>query len=201
MPGRSTLSLLLVALPVSLSFVGVGPVRGPTSALRLSPRCAPTRLSTPARSFAPRTFPWRVCGGQVLYASSGEDDRATPGDGGVETGKEADGSGTLNTVGMTGARVDYERDATTSSGEAAPRKGGAGKIGSQWVVRGDGSAPGVSWREASGSGTQTREDRPGEWTLPSDRARKKARAEWGAASPEGRYPPRSPSVYLGLPIW
>ena len=190
MPGRSTLSLLLVALPVSISFVGVGPVRGPTSALRLSPRCAPTRLSTPARSFAPRTFPWRVCGGHVLYASEG-DDPAMPGDVGVETAapskEAADESGTLtrSTLGMTGALLDYERDATTSSGEGsetAPRKGGAGKIGSQWVFPGERSAAGASWREARayGSGTQTRED---------GRARTKKRSEWSAASPEGRVAP------------
>jgi hypothetical protein len=126
----------------------------------------------------------RVCGGQVLYASSGDDDRAMPGDGGGETAapsKEA--AGTLTTVGVTGARVDYERDATTSSGEgvetAQGRKGSAGKIGSQWVVRGEGSAGGMSWRKAEASGSQKREE---------GRAGKNTRSERGAAS-EGRAAP------------
>ncbi|KAJ1475400.1 hypothetical protein T484DRAFT_1828525 [Baffinella frigidus] len=111
-----SISLLLLALPVSLSFVGVGP---------------------------------------VVYASSGDDDCVTQGETAAPSKEAADGPETLRTVGMTGARIDYERDATGSEkGPATAQRprGSAGRVGSQWVVRGEGSAGGVSWRnEAAGS--------------------------------------------------
>ena len=121
MPGICSLSLVLLALPDALSFLGFG-VPGPTFAPPLASRRAHT-----LPSFAPRrpgAFPGvlgstgagsrRFWGGHVLRAS----------DGGKASSKEApDGAELLTTMGMTGAQIDYE-----SGG------GREGRVGSQWVV-------------------------------------------------------------------
>ncbi|KAJ1478623.1 hypothetical protein T484DRAFT_1816956 [Baffinella frigidus] len=161
--GRFTLSLILLALPAAISFVGVGPLPGPNFAPSLAPRSAPTRqpFTTPALSFAPRrpdTFHGvlgstgsgavRVWGGQVLRSSRHTPDqvelanRAMQGDGdawmAAPSKEAADGSKTPNTMGTTGSRIDYQRKPETAkqaSQEQAAPFSAAGNLAAQMRKR------------------------------------------------------------------